>query len=155
MLSLTQCVWEFQSNALWDTHYHILLPAAIVVRLINTARQCYCSHEISHCCKLQLLKWELPSQTSRLRGYKSLLKYPFLKFFDGLDWDSKSLYQGNSLVMQRDARDSHDIGKVMFVFICRKSLSKNTNNTRKESIFIILFLLLNFFLFVKMYAADV
>ena len=85
MLSLTQCVWEFQSNALWNTHNHILLPAAIVVRLTDKARQCYCSHEISHCCKLQLLKWELPSQTSRLRGYKSLLKYPFLKFFDGLD----------------------------------------------------------------------
>ena len=22
MLSLTECIWEFQNNALWDTHYH-------------------------------------------------------------------------------------------------------------------------------------
>ena len=25
MLSLTECVWEFQNNALWDTHQHALL----------------------------------------------------------------------------------------------------------------------------------
>ena len=25
MLSLTECVWEFQNNALWDTHQHDLL----------------------------------------------------------------------------------------------------------------------------------
>ena len=24
MLSLTECVWEFQNNALWDTHKHAL-----------------------------------------------------------------------------------------------------------------------------------
>ena len=24
MISLTQCVWEFQNNALWDTHWHAL-----------------------------------------------------------------------------------------------------------------------------------
>ena len=25
MLSLTGCVWEFRNNALWDTHYHVIL----------------------------------------------------------------------------------------------------------------------------------
>ena len=25
MLSLTECVWDFQNNALWDTHYHAVL----------------------------------------------------------------------------------------------------------------------------------
>ena len=25
MLSLTECVWDFQNNALWDTHQHALL----------------------------------------------------------------------------------------------------------------------------------
>ena len=25
MLSLTECVWEFGNNALWDTHEHALL----------------------------------------------------------------------------------------------------------------------------------
>ena len=24
MLSLTECVWEFQNDALWDTHYHAM-----------------------------------------------------------------------------------------------------------------------------------
>ena len=24
MLSLTECVWNFQNNALWDTHLHAL-----------------------------------------------------------------------------------------------------------------------------------
>ena len=23
MLSLTECVWDFQKNALWDTHLHL------------------------------------------------------------------------------------------------------------------------------------
>ena len=25
MLSMTECVWEFQNNALWDTHQHTLI----------------------------------------------------------------------------------------------------------------------------------
>ena len=25
MLSLTECIWDFQNNALWDTHQHTLL----------------------------------------------------------------------------------------------------------------------------------
>ena len=27
MLSFTECAWDFQNNALWDTHYHALLTA--------------------------------------------------------------------------------------------------------------------------------
>ena len=29
MPSLTECVWEFQNNALWDTHQHALLKGAL------------------------------------------------------------------------------------------------------------------------------
>ena len=31
MLSLTVYVWEFQSNALWDTHQHAILSALLLV----------------------------------------------------------------------------------------------------------------------------
>ena len=31
MLSLTECVWEFRNNALWDTHQHALLMQAFPV----------------------------------------------------------------------------------------------------------------------------
>ena len=31
MLSLTECVWDFQNNALWDTHQHALLTCLVNV----------------------------------------------------------------------------------------------------------------------------
>ena len=30
MLSLTECVWEFQNNALWGTHQHALLQQTLM-----------------------------------------------------------------------------------------------------------------------------
>ena len=36
-LSLTECLWEFRNDALWDTHLHVLLCGSeiIIVRLFN------------------------------------------------------------------------------------------------------------------------
>ena len=34
MLSLTECVWEFRNNALWDTQYHALLNHIILWKAV-------------------------------------------------------------------------------------------------------------------------
>ena len=35
MLSLTECVWEFQNHALWDTHWHVLLGEGVSAQSSN------------------------------------------------------------------------------------------------------------------------
>ena len=68
MLSLTECVWEFWNNALWDTHLHALL--ALILSMSHSM------YLLSHCQSLsvwagslllvwgtRLLVWGTPGHT--------------------------------------------------------------------------------------------
>ena len=45
MISLTECIWEFQNNALWDTHQHDLF---ITGNLNNPHTSSYASYKVGY-----------------------------------------------------------------------------------------------------------
>ena len=74
MLSLTECVWELQNNALWDTHYHAIVANKFYLKILGINQSCsyFCNKQKSiHKCLEKGLR-TAKTQVKHRSGYEVL-----------------------------------------------------------------------------------